>query len=79
MQIVVNIRFKYQISVYLNYGCKIRYNCAVKYKPYQILNFGIVTEFTLIYYKKHLYEQIHRLCSCNESSSPAHLFAIRGK
>ena len=35
-----------------------------------MLNFGIVTQFTLIYYK-HLYEQIHRLCSC-----PQHIFLL---
>ena len=78
MQIVVNIRVKYQ-KFYLNYGPRIHSNCAVKYKPYQLLSFGIVTQVTLIYYKKHLYEQIHRLCRSNESSSPAHFFAIRGK
>ena len=41
MKIVVldpNIEY----SVYLSFGCKTHYNCAVNYKAYQILNFGII-------------------------------------
>ena len=43
MQIVVNIDPNIKYSVYLNFRSKTHYNCAVKYKPYIILNFGTVT------------------------------------
>ena len=60
MQIVVNIRFKYQISCLFEFWIK---NLPQRNSQIQTLSdteFWNSNAFTLIYYKKHLYEQIHR-------------------